>query len=63
MRKDPLNPRYIRVEVSIGLIIRKVIRTGQTVGTGDNIPVVGPDKTTETITFEEILEGMEDKII
>ena len=62
MRKDPLNPKYIRVEVSIGLIIREVIRTGQTVGTGDNIQVVGPDKTIETIIFEETLEGMEDKI-
>ena len=63
MRKDPLNPKYIRVEVSIGLIIRDVIRTGLPVGTGDNIQVVGPDKTIETIIFEETLEGMEDKII
>ena len=63
MKKGPLNPKYIRVEVSIGLIIREVIRTGQTVGTGDNIQVVGPDKTIETIIFEETLEGMEDKII
>ena len=63
MRKDPLNPKYIRVDVSIGLIIREVIRTGQTLGTGDNIQVVGPDKTIETIIFEETLEGMEDKII
>ena len=35
--KSPLNPKYIRVKVSIGLIIREVIRTGQTVGTGDAI--------------------------
>ena len=63
MRKDPLNPKYIRVEVSIGLIIREVIRTGQIVGTGDNIQVVGPDKTIETVIFEETLEGTEDKII
>ena len=62
MRKDPLNPKNIRVEVSIGLIIREVIRTGQTVGTGDNIQVVGPDKTIETINFKKTLEGMEDKI-
>ena len=61
MRKDPLNTKYIRVKVSIGLIIREVIRTGQTVGTGDNIQVVGPDKTIETVIFEETLEGMEDK--
>ena len=63
MRKVPLNHKYIRVEVRIGLIIREVIRTGQTVGTGNNIQVVGPDKTMETIIFEETLEGMEDKII
>ena len=63
MRKGPFNPKYIRVEVSIGLIIREVIRTGQTEGTGDNIQVVGPDKSIETVIFKETLEGMEDKII
>ena len=35
MRKDLLNPKYIRVEVRMDLIIRKVIRTGQIAGTGD----------------------------
>ena len=63
MRKDPSNPKYIRKEVRIGLIIREVIRTGQIVGTGDSIQVVGPDKTIETVIFEETLEDMEDKII
>ena len=63
MRKDPSNPKYIRVEVRIGLIISKVIRTSQIVGTGDSIQVVGPDKTIETVIFEETLEDMEDKII
>ena len=63
MRKDPSNPKYTRVEVRIGLIIREVIRTGQIVGTGDSIQIVGPDKTIETVIFEETLEGMEDKII
>ena len=33
--KRPFKPKYTRVEVRIGLIIRKVIRTGQIVGTGD----------------------------
>ena len=47
----------------MGLIIREVIRTGQIVGTGDNIQAAGPDKTIETVIFEETLEGMEDKII
>ena len=63
MRKDPSNPKYIRVEVRVGLIIREVIRTGQIVGTGDSIQVVGPDKTIETVIFEETLEDMEDEII
>ena len=63
MRKDPSNPRYIRVEVRIGLTTREVIRTGQIVGTGDNTQVVGSDKTIETVIFKDTLEGMEDKII
>ena len=63
MKKDPLNPKYIRVEVRIGLIIRGVIRTGQIVGTADNVQTVGPDKTIETVIFEEALEAMVDKII
>ena len=63
MRKDPSNPKYMRVEVRIGLIIREVIRTGQVVGTEESIQVVGPDKTIETVIFEETLEDMEDKII
>ena len=42
---------------------QEVIRTGQIVGIGDSIQIVGPDKTIETIFFEETLEGVEDKII
>ena len=42
MRKGPLNPKYIGVEVRIDLIIREVIRTGQIVGTGDSIQIAGP---------------------
>ena len=63
MRKGPLNPKYIRVEVRIGLIIKEVTRTSQIVGTGDNIQAVGPDKTIESVIFEETLEGIEDKMI
>ena len=63
MRKGSLNPKYIRVEVRIGLIIREVIRTGHIVGVGNSIQVVGPDKTIETVIFEETLEGIADKII
>ena len=63
MRKGPLNPKYIKVEVSIDLIIREVIRTGQIVGTGDNLQIIGPDRTIEIAIFEETLEGKVDKII
>ena len=63
MRKGPLNPKYIRVEVRIDLIIREVIRTGQIVGTGDNLQIIGPDRTLEIAIIEETLEGVVDKII
>ena len=62
MRKGPLNPKYIGVEVRIGLGIREVIRTGQIVGTGDNVQVVGPDRTIETLIFEETLGSMAHKM-
>ena len=63
MRKGPLNPKYIRVEVRIDFTIREVIRTGQIVGRGDSIQIVGQDITIETAILEETLEGMVDKII
>ena len=61
--KRPFKPKYIRVKVRIGLIIREVIRTGLIVGTGDSIQGVGPDKAIETVIFKETLEDMEDKIL
>ena len=66
MRKDPSNPRYTRVEVRVGPIIREVTRievVDQTVEVGDNMGTIDPDKIIETITFEETPKGMEDKII
>ena len=63
MGKGPLNPKYITVEVRTDLINREVIGTGQIIGTGDSIQIVGPDRTIETATLEETLEGMADKII
>ena len=45
---DKLTVVMSRVEVRIGLIIRGVIRTGQTVGTGDNLQTVGPDRTRDS---------------
>ena len=63
MRKGLLNPKYIKVEVRISLIIREVIRTGWIVGTGDSTQIVGPDRTIEKTIFKEALEGMVDKII
>ena len=62
MKKGPLNPKYIRAEIRIGLIIRGAIRTGEIVGTGDNIQTVGPDRIIETAIFKDTLEGMVDKI-
>ena len=62
-KKGPLSPKYIRVEVRIGLIIREVIKTGQIVGAGDNIQMVDPDRTIETVILEETLEGVEDEIV
>ena len=66
MRKDPSNPKYIRVEVRVDPIIREVIRievVDQTVETEDNMETKDIDKTIETIIFKGTLEDMEDKII
>ena len=66
MRKDPSNPRYTRVEIRVGPIIREVTRievVDQTVEVEDNMGTIDLDKTIETITFKETPEGMEDKII
>ena len=61
--KRPFNPRYIRVEVSIGLMVREVIRTGQVVEIGENLLIIDPDRITEVAILEETLEDMVDKII
>ena len=64
-KKDPLNPKYIKVEVRIDPIFREVIRievAGQTVGTEDNMEIMDLDKTIETTIFEGTIEDMEDKI-
>ena len=63
MRKGPLNPKYIRIEVSIGLTVREVIRTGQVVEIGDNLWITDPDRITEVAILEGTLEGMVDRII
>ena len=66
MREDLSNPKYIRVEVKTGPIIREVIRIeviGQTVGTEDSMRIIYLDKTIETIIFKGELEDIEDKII
>ena len=54
--KRPFNPKYIRVEVRIGLITREVSRTeviGQTVETENGMQIIGLDKTIETISLRE----------
>ena len=63
MIKDPLNPKYIRVEVRIGLLATNISRVDQMVGIEDNTQVVGLDKTIEIIILEETLKDMEDKIV
>ena len=66
MRKDPSNPKYIRVEVRTVPIIREVIRievVDQIVETEDSRETIDLDKTIETIIFQGTLEDMEEKII
>ena len=66
MRKDPLNPKYIRVEVRTGPKIREVIRiemVGQTVETEDSMEIIDLGKTIEITIFKGTLEDIEDKII
>ena len=66
MRRDPLNLKYIRVEVRADPIIREATRkeaADQTVETEDNMETIDLDKTIGTIIFEETPESMEDKII
>ena len=40
MRKGPLNPKYIRLEVRIGLSTGKTSRIGQVTGIEDSTQVV-----------------------
>ena len=61
--KRPFKPKYIRVEVSIGLMVRVVIRTGQVVEIGDNLWIIDPDRITEVAILEETLEDMVDRIL
>ena len=61
MRKSLSNPKYIKVEVRIGPIIKEVIRTevvGQTGETEDSMEIIDLDKTIETTIFKGTLEGM-----
>ena len=65
-RKDPSNPKYIRVEARVDHITREVIRKeviGQTVEIEDNMKIIDLDKTIETTILEGTLEDMEDRII
>ena len=63
MRKDPSNPKFIKVEVSIGLMVREAIRTDQVVEIGDNLWIIGADRITDVAILEGTLEDMVDKII
>ena len=60
MRKDPSNPKYIRVEVRTGPIIREVIRievVGQTVETEDRMEIIDLDKTIANNNFQGNTRG------
>ena len=63
MRKGPLNPKYIKVEVRIGLLTSKTSRIGQVIGIEDSTQLVDLDKTIEIVVLEEMLEDMKDKIV
>ena len=63
MRKDPLNPKYTRVEVTIGLMVKETIRADWVVEIGDNLWIIGPDRITEVTILEGTLEDIGDKII
>ena len=51
--RRPFKLKYTRVEVRIDLMIREVIRTGQVVGTGDNLQIIDPDRTIEIAILEK----------
>ena len=63
MRKDPLNPKYIKAEaltprVRIGPTVKEFIRievAGQITGTEDDMEIIDLDKIIETIIFEGTL--------
>ena len=65
MRKDPSNPKYIRVEARIGPIIKEGTRievVGQIVEIEDSMEIIDLDNTIDTTILEGTLEDMEDEI-
>ena len=63
MKKGPLNPKYIRIEVRIDLLTMNISRIDQVVGIEDSTQVIGLDNTIEMVVLEEILGDMEDRIV
>ena len=64
--KNPSNPKYMKVEVRIGPIVKEVIKIeilGQRVKTEDGMEIIGLGKAIETTILERTLEDMEDKIV
>ena len=49
--KRPLNPKYTRLEVRIGLLTGKTSRIGQVIGIEDGTQVVGLDKIIEIVVL------------
>ena len=63
MKKGPLNPKYIRVEVRIGPLAGRTSRIVQVIGIEDRTQVIGLGKTIEIVVPKETLWDMEDKIV
>ena len=63
MRKGPLSPKYIRVEVRIDLLTANISRIDQVIRIEDITQVVGLDNTIDMIVPNEILKDMEENIV
>ena len=63
MNQDPSNPRYIRVEDKVGLMIRGHIRPDKMIETEVMIQAIMQDKIIKVIDSEEISEKTIDKTV
>ena len=63
MKGSLSNCKYIKVEVRIDPMVRKVTKIGQIVEVGDILWIMVQDRIIEATDLEEIPEGMSDKMI